>query len=246
LPEHSIHLLGKRLTLAQPENGFRTSIDAVLLAAACPVKPSETLLDLGCGVGTAGLSVLARVPGAFLTGIDIQGDHVALAQHNAAQNAMQQNAIFLTACVTDYVARENDKNILFDHIICNPPYSESGAHVPSPSPAKALAMGHDTTTLEDWLRAANRNLKSGGSLTIVHQTRHLDHIIQGLAGKFGAVEIIPLWPKAGSPSKRVIIRCRKDRKTPAMLHAGLILHEADGAYTLAAEDILRELHPLVL
>jgi tRNA1(Val) A37 N6-methylase TrmN6 len=42
-------------------------------------------------------------------------------------------------------------------------------------------------------------------------------IIQGLGRRFGAVEIIPFWPKSGEPAKRVIIQAIKDRKPPASI-----------------------------
>lgn len=63
-------------------------------------------------------------------------------------------------------------------------------------------------------------------------------IIQALGKRFGAVEIIPLWPRAGV-AKRVILRAIRNRKTPTVIHPGLVLHEADGAYTAAAENIVR-------
>jgi tRNA1(Val) A37 N6-methylase TrmN6 len=238
-----IHVLNKRLALYQAKGGFQSGLDAVLLAAACPAQSNQTLLDLGCGVGTAGLCVLVRVPEINLTGIDIQADHVALAAKNATENSIT-TANFICANVQDFILHNDGKNILFDHIICNPPYNDAGAHHPSPSEAKALAMGHAETSLQDWIDCANRNLKSGGSFTIIHKADQIDKIILAMDGRFGTLEIIPLWPHAGKPAKRVILRARKDRKTPATLHAGLVLHLKNGDYTPEAEEILRHMHAL--
>jgi tRNA1(Val) A37 N6-methylase TrmN6 len=237
-----IHVLNKRLALYQAKDGFQSGLDAVLLAAACPAQSGQSLLDLGCGVGTAGLCVLTRVPEINLTGIDVQADHVDLAYKNAAENSMTAN--FLCADVQNFILRDESQNILFDHIICNPPYNDAGAHHPSPSEAKALAMGHAETSLLDWIDCANRNLKSGGSFTIIHKADQIDKIILSLNGRFGALEIIPLWPHANEPAKRVILRARKDRKTPATLHSGLVLHLENGDYTPEAENILRHMHAL--
>lgn len=238
-PEEPIYVLGKRVRLYQPEQGFRTSLDSVMLAAACPVKRGQSVLDLGCGVGSAGLCVAARVPGIALTGIDIQADHVVLAEKNAEMNGVV--ACFTCSDIRNYQGAQQD------HVIANPPFSEAGKHMPSPSSAKALARGHIDADLKlkDWVDAGFRNLKNGGSLTVIHMAGETHTILQALGKRFGAVEIIPLWPREGVPAKRVILRAIKNRKTPTIVHPGLVLHEADGAYTAAAEKILRGAEALI-
>lgn len=230
-----IHVLDHRVRLLQPVNGFRTSLDSVMLAAACPAQSGEALLDLGCGVGGAGFCVLARVTGTHLTGIDIQPDHVDLAVQNIALNNMEGRAAFITGDIRSLDIKE------FDHVICNPPYLDAGTHTPSPSASKATALYHtdEDISVKDWIDAGFRNLKNGGSFTIIHRADHTDRIVQSFGKKFGAMEIIPLHPRTGEPAKRVIIRALKNRKTSAKIHAGIVLHNADGSYTGAADRILR-------
>lgn len=232
-----IYVLNKRLKLIHSEKGFKTSIDSVLLAAACPAKAGDHILDMGCGVGGAGLSVLTRVDGVKMTGVEIQGEHAALAERNAVVNLMQDRCDFVVSDIQAY--REEKK---FNHVICNPPYLEGATHLRSPSDEKAIAMGHDDVRVrvKDWVDCAHFCLKSNGSLTMIHRADKIINIIQALGKRFGAVEIIPLWPKAGENAKRVIVRAIKDRKSPATIHAGLIIHGPGGAYTDEAEAVFRE------
>lgn len=233
-----IHVLDHKVRLLQAEKGFRTSLDSVFLAAACKAGAGSRILDMGCGVGGASFCLLWRVPQTHVTGVDIQRDHVELAQDNIRLNDMQGRAEFIYADILDYRSEER-----FDHVICNPPYLEAGTYTPSPLDQKATALGHDGTDidLQDWLDAGFHNLKSGGSFTIIHRADMMDKIILGMGRRFGAIETIPLWPRTGDEARRVIIRAVKDRKTPARIHAGIVLHEDnDSTYTKAADAILRD------
>lgn len=241
-------LLGGRLRLTQPESGLRATTDTVFLAAACPVESNghsgqrPRLLDLGCGTGGAGLCVLARAPHVDLTGIDIQPDLIDLARRNAALNGVDPRARFLCADILDFCA-EDSSDGPFDHVICNPPYLEAHAHTASPDPSKARACGFESggqaeVGLKDWLDCAFRCLNGRGSLTLIHRADALDRILQGLGRRFGAIEIIPLWPRAGKPASRVIVRARPNRRTGTILHAGVVMHDSDGCYTIDADRIL--------
>ncbi|MES2729866.1 MAG: methyltransferase [Pseudomonadota bacterium] len=237
-----IQVLGGRVRVCHlATGGLGTTLDSVMLAAACPAKPGETLLDMGCGVGSAGFCVLARVPEVRLIGVDIVPAQAEMAQYNATLNECTTQARFLAADIRDYVmglARP-----LFDHVICNPPYLEAGTYVPSPNDVRAKAMGHDTPdiTLEDWVRAAHRAVKSKGSMTFIHRADALPQMMQALGKKFGDITIMPLWPREGQPAKRIIIRAWKDRRGPAVLTPGLVLHQTNGDYTPAAGAILRHM-----
>ena len=232
-----IHVLDHKVRLFQAESGFRTSLDSVFVAAACPAKEGERILDLGAGVGGASFCLLWRVPDCRVTGVDIQKSHVDLAIANIDLNNAAEKADFVCADIRAY--RNPDR---FDHVICNPPYLDAGTYTPSASPTRATALGHEyeEISIADWIDAGFHNLKSGGSMTIIHRADYIDKIIIALGRKFGAIEVFPLHPKEGEAAKRVIVRALKDRKTPAKLHAGLILHKDSGDYTKAADTILRD------
>ena len=241
-----ITVLGQKVRLLQPaEGGFRTSLDSVMLAAACPAEDGDHVLDMGCGVGGASFCLLYRVPTAKLTGIEWEQTYLDLAVQNASLNNVTDRANFIQSDIRDYTVAGKP---IYDHVMVNPPFSEAGEHLVSPDPIKAKALGHQDVdlTLDDWVKAAHRLVKSKGSFTIIYPTAGVDRVIRAMGKMFGAIEIIPFWPRVGVDSKRVIIRARKDRQTPSVIKAGLVLHNDDGdGYTAAAEVVLREAHPLV-
>ncbi len=230
-----IALLDGKVRILRSTGGLDPTTDTILVAAACPVHAHDTVLDLGCGSGAAGLCVLYREPQAHLTGIDIQEAPLTLARHSAALNGWQEQARFLHADICDF---RPEKEGRFDHVICNPPYLENGAHTPPPDAGRAAAVGG--SSLKDWTDAAFYALKPQGSLSLIHRADMLDRVVHSLGKRFGAIEIFPIWPGHGKPANRVILRARKDRRSPATLHPGLILHEAGRRYTPAAERILRD------
>lgn len=248
-----IHILDHKVRLYQAADGFRTSLDSVFVAAACRTAKSARVLDMGCGVGGASFCLLWRVPGVHVTGVDIQQSHVDLARANIALNGAEGRADFVWTDIRAYAPPEK-----FDHVLCNPPYLEAGTYTESASAERAMALGHQVQsppsippqaeggimTLKDWVDAGFTHLKSGGSLTMIHRADFTDKIILALGKRFGAVEIIPLYPKQGEAARRVIVRAIKDRRSPCILSAGIILHEADGRYTAAADAILRDGAPI--
>lgn len=240
-----IHVLNQSVSLLQLGDGFRTSIDSVLLAASCPVaRADQIVLDMGCGVGSALFCYLHRVPNCKATGLDWDEEALSLAQKNAELNDVAARVSFVNSDVRQYEAAQPAER--FDLIICNPPYLESGTHLSSPSDQKAMAHGHqdEDISLKDWVDAAFRLLKPKGSVTFIHRADSITPLIQIMGRRFGAFEIFPLWPKEGREAKRVILRAMKDRKTPTVMHAGLVLHDEEGQYTPAAEKVLREAQPL--
>ena len=87
--------LGGQLRLRQPKSGHRAGHDAMLLAAATPARSGDRVVDLGAGVGAAGLAVARRVAGIELALVEIDAALAGLARGNAASNAIAADVIVL-------------------------------------------------------------------------------------------------------------------------------------------------------
>ena len=246
--EHSAEdpdtLLGGQVQLRQPAQGYRVAMDTVLLAASVPAASTETLLDIGCGVGAAALCFACRVPGARATGIELQPELAVLAVENAARNDMADRVKFIEGDLLDPPPELATHG--FDHVIANPPYLPADSADPSPVESKALSNVEGEARLADWVEFALRMARPKGGITFIHRADRLDELLAPFQGRAGSVIVFPLWPKAGREAKRVIVRARPGVKAPMRIAAGMVMHEDDGAYTPDALSILRDGAALVL
>lgn len=114
------------------------------------VKAQQQVIDLGCGNGVLGLSILAEQPAAHITFKDESFMAVASAEKNVAENLPTQ----LSHCrfnADDCLTTESDNSA--DVIVCNPPFHQQ----------------HATTDHIAWqmFNDAKRVLKPGCELRII-------------------------------------------------------------------------------
>lgn len=237
-------LLGGALRLRQPRNGYRVAIDPVLLAASLPATAADTVLDIGCGVGAASLCLAARVPACRIVGIDRQRDLVRLASDNIILNDLGTRVTAMAGDLLHLPPRLEPG--AFTHVMANPPFLEAGKASPSPHAGKAEAAIEGEADLTAWVRFALAMASSRGVITFIHRADRLGQLLAAFAGRAGDVVVFPLWAGAGKPAKRIIFQARKGSAAPLRIMPGLVLHEADGRNTDAAEAILRRGGALVL
>ncbi len=236
--------LGGRVTLCQPQGGFRAGLDSILLAASLDARPGDTLLELGMGVGVASLCAASRLPGVQIIGVEIDPEMAALARTNIEANGFADRVRVVEGDVANLPPEIREAR--FDHVFLNPPFQAHGRGTPPPDPTKARAHmegGHGgqekPATLEDWIGGAVKRLKPKGRLTLIHRADRLDQALSRLWGAVGEITLFPLWPKAGEAARRVLVTGRRAVKGPLTLAPGLVLHGADGRPSETLEAIAR-------
>lgn len=229
--------LGGRLILAQPAKGYRAGLDAMLLGAAVEAPPGARLMEAGCGVGAALLAAALRLPEARFFGVEREPSMAALARANAADNGLAARVEVLEA---DFFA--SGPSGPFDGAFCNPPFAQAGeGGAPRPDRAHAYLTERP---IEAWVKTLADKLTGGAALTLIHRAEKAPEILAALHGRLGGPELLPIWPQAGAPAHRVLVRARKGSRAPFRLLAGLILHGPDGRFTPEADAILREGAPI--
>ena len=227
-------LLGGRVLLEQPVAGLRAAIDAVLLAAAVPARTGDAVLELGCGTGVGLLCLAARVPGLALHGVELDPVLVALAQSNVTRAGLH-------AAILQGDMRQPVPPV--DHAFANPPYWPGGTA--SPIGLRRDAAHEGSARLADWVAALVAPVRRRGSVSLILPAARLSEALAALRGAgCGSIAVVPLWPRAGQPARRVILRGIRGGRGPDRLLAGLVLH-VGGGFTPAADTVLRDGHALI-
>src|SRR6185437_2187064 len=117
-------LLGGRVRLRQPADGYRVAIDPVFLAASVPAEPHQLVLDVGCGAGAAMLCLAARAPLSRVVGLEMQRDLVRLAGDNVILNGLEARVSVMIGDLLQPPPRLSPGS--FDHVMANPPFNEQG------------------------------------------------------------------------------------------------------------------------
>lgn len=240
--------LGGLVTVEQPAKGrHRAGLDAVYLAAALPDATTGHVVDLGAGVGTAGFCAAARLCDVTVTLVDNDALVLDLARNSLTDPLNAAFASRVQVLAADITARGTERHAsgltpgMADHVIMNPPYYPARQFRSSPADARAQAHMLDERGLEPWARTAADILREGGSLTMIFRADGLQEVLDVLQGRFGAIDIIPLRPRADAAATRILLRAIRASRAPLRLMPGFVLHEGDGSEFLPeAKAVMRD------
>lgn len=246
-PETTLdRFLDGRVAALQPRKGrHRAGTDAVLLAASVPADASGTVVDLGAGAGVAGLCVARLRPAVRVVLVDCDRTVTALANDSLALPENSELAARVDVVEADILARETERIAsgllpgMASHVIMNPPFHAPGTVRASPDAARAFAHVLGDEGLDGWMRTAASLLGGGGRISVIWPADRLSALLAAMEGRFGALALYPLYPAAGRPAIRVLAAGVKGSRGPLRLLPGLVLHEAGGGFSPAAEQAMR-------
>ncbi|WP_242650562.1 tRNA1(Val) (adenine(37)-N6)-methyltransferase [Cognatiyoonia koreensis] len=225
--------LGGLVHIWQPKKGYRAGTDPVMLAASVPAQSGQSVLELGCGAGTAALCLHTRVAGLRLVGVEVQSLYATLAARNAAGTSADMRVI--TSDLRDLPADLRQER--FDHVIMNPPYFDRAKGDASADQGRDLALGGDTP-LADWLGVGIRRVGPKGYLTVIQKIDRLPDVMAAIRGRLGSFVLRPIASTPTSAANLFLLRARQEGHAPMRICPPLIMHDGN-RYTPEVEAILR-------
>ncbi len=165
------HLFDGRLLCWQPRQGYRFSIDAVLLAHFFTPAAGERIVDLGAGCGIVSLLLAFRHAHVRLTAVELQPTLAGLARRNIAANGFDERLRLVEGDVrriSSWLAAES-----CERVVSNPPYGRPAAGRLNADEERALARHELAGSLDDFVRAMAHAVKNRGRVDMVYPAARL-------------------------------------------------------------------------
>lgn len=216
------------LKIIQKRDGFRFSLDAVLLAHFAHLKKGAQIIDLGTGTGIIPLLLSTREVGLEILGVEIQKAIAEMAQRSIALNALKQ----IQVINEDFRELGREHFNRYDLVISNPPYLPVAQGKISPKEEIAVARHELKCTLEDLIKAASKFMVDKGRLALIHRAERLAEIISyAKSYNLEPKRLRLIYPYLNQTANLVLVEAIKGGKPGLQVQKPLIVYNEDGSYT---------------
>ncbi|MDB4946190.1 MAG: tRNA ((6))-methyltransferase TrmN6 [Labilithrix sp.] len=228
--------LTARHRIFQRKKGHRHSTDDLLTAwyALAQSPPARRFLDLGTGIGTVGLLVLAGMPeDAHLTCVEAQEVSFRFLGENVRANDLASRVTMLHGDLRELALTER-----FPLVTGSPPYFDvSTGIVPSDS-QKAHARFELRGDVRDYAKAAARHLEPGGLFVLCFPFPQKQRALAALRAEgFLAIRHRDVVPREGVPPLFSLFACRLATTPDDVPEPAFVVRHADGRHTQAMHDV---------
>ncbi len=230
-------LFGGHLKIIQKKEGYRFSIDALLLASFVQAAPEDKIIDLGTGCGIIPLLLIYQKKGSKIIGVEIQPSLADLARRNVLLNNFP-GQIEIWEKDFKELKKEESWRDYFDLVIANPPYRRLGAGRINPHPEKAIARHEIKATLADILQISYYILKAKGRLTVIYPARRVADLFQGLRQNYLEPKKVQfVHSRLNEAARLVLVEAWKGGRAQAEVLPPFILYTAGGEYSSEAQKL---------
>ena len=218
------------VTVCQTRQGYRFSIDAVLLAAAVLPKPGELVMDMGTGCGVVPILMAFRHPGVRFIGVELQSSLARLAAQNVTANHMGDKIEILHKDIRSITQDAIEGPV--DWVISNPPYRPTDSGRMNPNTERAVARHEIHLRLNELMQVCRGLLKTGGRFAAIYPVERLVELFEEMR----SAGIEPKWMQSvhsriEDSAKLVLVKGKMRGRPGLKVSPPLVVYDTDGQYT---------------
>ena len=227
------------LRIGQPCDGYRFSLDPLLLCDFAGIRAGERAIDLGTGSGVIPLVLARKMADASVVGVEFQEEMAALAERNVELNGLSERIGIVGADILSL--RQRFPVSSFDLVVANPPYRKPGTGRISPKAGRDVARHESTATLADFLDVAKYLVKPTGRIAFIyHPVRFMEFCAVAAAAKLALRRMRMVHGVSAAAARMVLLELCKGRRGDLALLPPLFVYDGNGEYSEEMKRILGE------
>ena len=222
------------LRIIQNEDGYKFTMDAVLLSDFAKGDSNDRALDLCSGSGIIPLLLYGKKKASEIVAVELQEK-----PYDMMRRSIEFNNLTNQIVAYNIDAKDLPKELgLFDYITINPPYFKKGSVRTSDNTEKFLSKTEHTATIEEIINSAVRHLKVKGSIYIIHKANRLDEILEILKNaKAPAKELRLIFSSVKKDADLFLVKGVLGANPGVKVDKPLVIFNEDGQYTSEVKSI---------
>jgi tRNA1(Val) A37 N6-methylase TrmN6 len=232
----SISLRGAGVvSIKQPASGTRFTLDSLLLADFCRIKPRDVVLEPGTGTGIVSLLLAKKFPSINLVSVETQARSANLCRKNISDNGLDDRILLLKQDIREI--EHILKPASFDAVVANPPYTRIGTGRPSPD-RERLTSRHDRLgTIQSWIDLRIFLKNKGRYFLVFPANRTAEILSKLLAANLEPKRVRFVHPSQDRPASLILIEAMKSAGSGLEVLPPLAVHDAGGGLTAEIRQI---------
>ena len=221
------------IKLYQSRNGYRFSVDALLLYSFVNMPKAKRIADLGAGSGIVGLLLAKKYPDAHVSLFELQERLATLAKKNIALNSLEGRVRVIEADIREMKPCSTASRMgCFDIAVSNPPFRKPKTGLISPEEERAIARHEIRLKLPELICAVHYLLCPKGKLFLIHHPERLTEIAGSLKEKGMEVKRLRfVHSHMSSVAKMVLVEAVKGGRGGAKIERPFYIYNEHGGHS---------------
>ena len=226
------------IKLYQNKNGYRFSIDALLLYSFVNVKHAKEIVDLGAGSGIIGILLARKYTESKVFLVELQKTLYRLAEKNISINGLDDSVNAVMADIKEI--KRTLEPMSCDIVVTNPPFRKPRSGLLNNREEKAVARHEIRIGLKELGESASYLLRARGRFFMIFHPERVLEVVDILR----RVHLEPkrirfVYNDLGAESKMFLVEAVKEGRAGMKIEKPLFIYNKDGSYTKEVEKIYR-------